>query len=770
MNIRKLENVMKAPYGKMKMGVLAAAVQGAVLAMGSMSACAADPDVADLTTPDNFVEIGAANLSHDSNKFGEYSGMNDKGAYAIGNFSVKGGDGYGPGEGTTRWSVTGSNLGLDSRELKGSISKQGQWNLGIGYDELQHNTTSRYQTPYLGSMGGSNFTLPAGFGTVANPNIMTPAQLSAFHTVDVNNTRKNTSFNAGYIFSPEWKATFDYNNLKQDGAKLMGFSSDGSIGATGERVSILPNPTNYTTETVTIALDWTGDKSYLTVGYFGSFFRNHDDRVTWTTWGALGNFTDTMSVPPDNKLHQFNLSGGYKFSPTTKLTGGFSYGRNTQDDSYVASAASIVSIPRTSLNGEVITTHADLKLVDQTTKDLKLSGSVIYNKRDNQTNSENYNTKHLGNAAVLLPFTTISFDKTQVELAADYRLGKNNKIRVAYNHDDINRYCNNFADSTAFPAGTECVVNTQTKEDTLSLAYKLKAAEGVDFSATYAYSDRNTDYDPLARFPMRVSADKGGVLPSGVRIATIGGLNGGDYRGFHPLYDASRVQNMLKLGVNWEANDKLSLGVKGRYADDNYTENTFGAQDGKSWNVNLDATYNYAEDGSAFGYVSQDYRDRYIKHSARTTPTAGYWWGDQLEDKATTYGLGFKQGGLLGGNLDIKGDLTYSDAKTSYSSDFLAYFGGATTAVSCALPTALTCGSAPDVKNKLTQFKLSGTYKVDKQSKVAVGYLYQRLETHDYYYNAYQYGVTSTSVMPTNQNSGDYSVNVVAVSYIYSFK
>jgi hypothetical protein len=25
-------------------------------------------------------------------------------------------------------------------------------------------------------------------------------------------------------------------------------------------------------------------------------------------------------------------------------------------------------------------------------------------------------------------------------------------------------------------------------------------------------------------------------------------------------------------------------------------------------------------------------------------------------------------------------------------------------------------------------------------------------------------------VMPTNQNSGDYSVNVVAVSYIYSFK
>ena len=767
---------MKAPYGKMKIGVLAAAVQGAVLAMCSMPAYAQETVIADATSPDNFVEIGAANLSHDSNKFGEYSGMNDKGAYAIGNFSVKGGDGYGPGEGTTRWSVSGSNLGLDSRELKGSFSKQGQWNLGIGYDELQHNTTSRYQTPYLGSMGGSNFTLPAGFGllvappAVPNVNAMNSTQLSAFHTVDVNNTRKNTSFNAGYILSPEWKATFDYNNLKQDGAKLMGFASDGNIGAAAERVSILPNPTNYTTETVNIALDWTGDKGYLTAGYFGSFFRNHDDRVTFTTWQTI-NATDTMSVPPDNKLHQFNLSGGYKFSPTTKLTGAFSYGRNTQDDNYVASAASIVSIPRTSLNGEVITTHADLKLVDQTTKDLKLSGGVIYNKRDNQTDSGTYNTKHLGGTAVPLPNAPFSFDKTQVELAADYRLGKNNKIRVAYNHDDMDRYCNQYADSAAFPAGTGCLVNTQTKEDRLSVVYKLKAAEGVDFSATYAYSDRNTDYNTLARVPMRPQANKGNVLPSGLTTGpAAGGLNGGDYLGFHPIYDASREQNMLKLSVNWEANDKLSLGLSGRYADDNYTENTFGAQDGKSWNANLDATYNYAENGSVFGYVSQDYRDRYIKHSNRSAVATGYFWGDQLEDKATTYGLGFKQGGLLGGNLDIKGDLTYSDAKTSYSSDFLNFFGGATTAVTCAGPTQLTCGSAPDVKNKLTQIKLSGTYKVDKQSKIAVGYLYQKLETHDYYYNAYQYGYTSTSVLPTNQNSGDYSVNVVAVSYIYSFK
>ena len=88
---------MRTPNGKMKNNVLAVAVQGALFAMFSMSASAQDADIAGLTTPDNFVEIGATSASKASNKFGEYSDLNKKGAEMIGNFSVKGGDGYGEG-------------------------------------------------------------------------------------------------------------------------------------------------------------------------------------------------------------------------------------------------------------------------------------------------------------------------------------------------------------------------------------------------------------------------------------------------------------------------------------------------------------------------------------------------------------------------------------------------------------------------------------------------------------------------------------------------
>jgi hypothetical protein len=65
---------------------------------------------------------------------------------------------------------------------------------------------------------------------------------------------------------------------------------------------------------------------------------------------------------------------------------------------------------------------------------------------------------------------------------------------------------------------------------------------------------------------------------------------------------------------------------------------------------------------------------------------------------------------------------------------------------------------------------LSGVYALSKEGKIAVGYLFRKLESSDYYYSAYQAGSTDTTVLPTNQRAPGYSVSVVSVSYIYSFQ
>jgi hypothetical protein len=159
---------------------------------------------------------------------------------------------------------------------------------------------------------------------------------------------------------------------------------------------------------------------------------------------------------------------------------------------------------------------------------------------------------------------------------------------------------------------------------------------------------------------------------------------------------------------------------------------------------------------------------------------SGATWNNKLKGNDTTVGIGAKQGGLMGSKLEIAGDLTYSLGKTGYGTQ-LNYDPTTTAApvvapattptfgVACSAPTTLSCGEVPDIKNRMVQFKLVGNYQLDKSARVALGYTYRNLKTTDYYYNGYQYGSTPASILPTNQQSGSYSVSVVSASYIYNF-
>ena len=138
-------------------------------------------------------------------------------------------------------------------------------------------------------------------------------------------------------------------------------------------------------------------------------------------------------------------------------------------------------------------------------------------------------------------------------------------------------------------------------------------------------------------------------------------------------------------------------------------------------------------------------------------------WSNQLSDEEDTVGLSARQKGLMAGKLELAGDLTYSLGKSGYSTQ-VPYLA------TCGLSTSLTCGSTPDIKNEMTQFKLTGTYSLDKVSQVLMGYLFQHLKSNDYYYNGYQYGYTSTGLLPTNEQAPSYTQNVVFAAYKYSFR
>ncbi|MDD5248700.1 MAG: MtrB/PioB family decaheme-associated outer membrane protein [Rhodocyclaceae bacterium] len=839
---------MKAYKQEFSAKAMTLAVQGALVAMcavplGAYAQDAASDEVTALTQPTNFVQIGAGDVSKSSAKFGEYNGLDKNGGYVVGDFSVKGGDAYGQGTGTRRWGVTGTDLGTTSRNLSGSVSDQGSWSIGAGYDQLRHNISDSYQTPFQGSMGGNTFRLPASFGVIntaapAFPNrtgsdALTAAQQASFQTQDVHSDRENTSFNAGFDLDQHWGVKFDVNHLKQSGAKLLGIAGDQANGVNGipanlawagQTPFVVMNPTNYTTDTVNLAVNWAGDQAHVSASYFGSFFRDGYNSVSFNNpfvkcFPGAGNCSgaqttaflaaaptgsapaagfpvDTFSTMPSNDFHQLNLSGGYAFNPATKLAGGLSYGRNTQNDAYAATGLTPAGLPQSSLNGLVVTEHVDLKLTNQTTKDLLLSAGLKYNDRDNRTTSNPYSFNTVNEASSVLGQglsvnAPMSNKKTNLEFAGDYRIDKSQQLRLSYEYEKIRRWCNNAAANnqqgsiynngvtdgkgvlvgwTAYTAAT-CAEVTDSKENKLAANYKLKASDDLTFNAGYGYSRRKADISPSFYNPMQ---------------AVGGGAGGEGFEavGFMAYFDASRKEQLLKAGVNWQANDKLTFTANGRYTDDKYDDLTYGVQKGNSASLNLDATYSYDEESSVSAYLTQQHSTRDLTNLAlgadktvtaanATTlfiPAGKSTWTNNLTENDTTFGLGAKKRGLMGGKLELAGDLTYSLGKSSYGTQFNYVSATTTPGLTCSSAAFETCGNLPDIKNNMVQLKLTGSYALDKASKVVMGYMYQHLNSNDYFYNALQYGNTPQTLLPTNQTAPTYTVNTVFAAYNYTFK
>ena len=754
-------------------------------------------DIRNLIYPLNYFDVGVQNVPTDSTKFGEYNGFNSSGVYFLGDFFLRGGDAYGQSDGIRRWEASGTNLGTTSRNVGASIADQGMWFLGFGFDQLRHYTTDGYQTPFQGSIGDNLFTLAPGFGvvnstTTAVNGVLTSAnkgtqtltanQLAAYHNEDVYSERQNTSIGVGYNFNREWSLRFDYKRLDQSGAKLIGSGTDaynltsaGGFNYGGERIAILMNPTEYKNDTFNLALNWVGAQAYVSASYYASLFHDDYAGISWSNpyvtggTGAAPNPApgtspgaafpiSTMSTPPSNTFNQVNLTGGYIFSAATKLSGGVSYARNTQNASYAGTYTTtpntVTLLPVPSLGGKVINTHADAKLTHQASNALNLSAGFKYNERDNRTASNTYKFIDLGGGPATAVNIPMSNKRLQFDLAGDYRIDSRQHLHLGYEFDRIERWCDNAlannargslsATNAAYYLIASCVQVPKNTENRLVGTYKIKVGDNLDFSAGYTHGDRKADVNSSFYNPMQANNQ------------------GFENFGYLAFFDASRKQDLFKAGAVWRVSDKFTLGLNGRHTKDDYYDSALGVQNGESSTANFDADYSYSENVSLSGYASWQKRTRSLLTATGRNAVAPLTtlWSNDLADRDNTIGVNGKQKGFLAGKLELAEDLNYSLSKSKYY----------TALVQNILPVIGNIGDSPNISSELTQFKLTGTYRIDRSSSVIAGYLYQRLKSSDYYYSAYQLGFTPTTLLPTNQVAPNYSVNTLFVAYRLSFR
>ena len=148
-------------------------------------------------------------------------------------------------------------------------------------------------------------------------------------------------------------------------------------------------------------------------------------------------------------------------------------------------------------------------------------------------------------------------------------------------------------------------------------------------------------------------------------------------------------------------------------------------------------------------------------------------WNTDMHDKVDTAGITVRKTGLMGGRLWIAGDISYTRQATdtgvnggSYANNPLAVTGApASTFAAFYIPAQ----ALPEVVVKTTMVRLNAQYSISNVSAVGLLYIYGHMDSNDWSYQGMQYG-TGTNYLPTNQQSPNYNVNVVALSYAYRFR
>ncbi len=571
------------------------AVRGAlitlVLAPVAYAADAADPAVAELTQPTNSIAIGATNASDRSAKFGEYNGLYKKGGTLDADFELRGTS----KDGATQFKASGSNLGLDTRELKAEFGEQGRFRINMGYDQIHRDLSDSFQTPYLG-VGSNNLTMPQTWVRPlqlnVNPNATTPVvpglnfqalspswiandTIYRFNNTANNNNVLNgasvpvvggvttpltggaTGPMAAYAATAAQQAAmlatantdlglFRQVDLYTERSKYSGgfdmfLNNQWNLNASASRedkkgitprswitgsetYATLPNPIDESHNQFNLSLNFKDDARFLKVAYYGSVYQNHINGMTIED-ASTRNLTTpgtvlTSATPPSNQLHQFSLTGGYNYSAATKLVGDASYSRNTQDDAFLTSLntpalpAGVSSwLPTNSLHGVVATKSFDLKLTSKPVNDLNVTAAYKFNDRHNTTPVHTYIFADLdgatsgtspfrnallpdyGNVALgaalgtggggsVLANRAYSKKTNQVNLEADYRLSKAQAVKVGYDWQKINRYCDG--------SWTDCATADATKENTVRAEWRGKVDQ-LNGRVGLARSERRAD-------------------------------------------------------------------------------------------------------------------------------------------------------------------------------------------------------------------------------------------------------------------------------------
>ncbi|HSB24684.1 MAG TPA: MtrB/PioB family decaheme-associated outer membrane protein [Burkholderiaceae bacterium] len=555
------------------------------------------------------VDVGVIGVSDDSQKFGDYTGLNQQGAYLGLGGSVR----Y-RGENGVYGRLEANDLGLDTRSIYFDGGREGSYTLKLGYAEIPRFSADGAKTPFLG-VGGSTLTLPGGFPAADTASMPLATTLQP---VDIESKRHRFDAGLGWLFGEQWSTQLTYRRDVRDGLQRI-------AGSFFSSASQLAMPLDQTTDQLEASAMYATKRLQATVAYQLSVFRNDDPSLTWSNPFIAINGGDTgqLALPPGNQFHQLVGSLGYEVTPTIRFSGDIAFGRMLQDESYLPITANstlaptVPALPAQSLDGKADTFNASARLTAKPIAGLNLTASYDRNARDNKTSSQSYPAVSTDMFLGATPRTNqpFSFFQDRFKAAGDYRWPANVKTSVGVDWDSIER-------------SLQEVVTT--RETTVWARMEGRASESVQMQLKLAHGDR-----------------------SGTTYGTAVWIDPPQNPLMRKFYMADRKRDSAGGRVDFTVKEGVSVGLNADYAKDDYNDTTIGLTEAHTYSVGGDFSAALSDETQLYAFAQSE---RIRSDQAGSQVFAQPDWTGRSDDSINTLGFGVKQL-AMGGKLQLNADV-----------------------------------------------------------------------------------------------------------------
>jgi len=639
----------------------------------------------------------------DAARFGNGTGLDEKGAYVD-----LGGNGRYRKDGTdVSWYA--EDLGTSARVLNVSAGRPGKYEVELDYRELPYRLFDTTDTVYSSS-GVGVVTLPSDWVRAATTDGFT-ALNSSLAPVNIEKDRQILEIGATYLPTRRIKLYADYSRQKRDGVSA-------TAGANFSQSAILPRPVDDYTDQINAGMRFSVGRVNLGLAYFGSFYRNNSDSLTWDNpfTAAPGADQGRRAVEPDNDFQQFSLSGIYRTTAlNTVVAFSAAFGRGEQNSLFLPYTINpvlpVFALPSASLDGQVDTGNYALTITSRPHKRASVKFAYRYDERDNQTPVSMWSrviTDTFPNG-VDEANTPYSFERSRLNLSASLKLLDTVNVSGGYDRTEYDRDYQEVANQT---------------EDTGWGKVRWRPTSNVEASLRGGASRREVDtYD--------------------TDIAAGNGQN--------PLlrkYNlAYRYREFAEISFSASLPERpLSMGLTYLWADDSYSHSDLGITDGEESRVNVDFSWAISDATSIYLTAGSDLLDAIqLGSEAFAEPD----WQAVHEDAFTHFGGGFRIANL-GEKTDLTLDYTHSDGETKIQ------LAGQN----------VSSEPLPDLESTMDSLRLTLNYNASEKMDVNLGIRYEKFETADWALDGVQPD-TIPVVLTMGANSYDYDVWIVGIGIRY---